>query len=290
MVVGGFALSGLLGSGRASMLPLGTLSLNLWVIAVDPAFIAGHQSIKNCGIWTDQLDHLPAVMITSLFLLFSEHPWDNLLANLPHLQFLANDCMYSSHTDIKLYTYCPYRHTTVLIHEILYLSNQLWCSDFLTPPKPLIIPHRLPSFFESLMLQQELEYTLLKPDCHSWWILKMQSGFEDTLEEQYAIKFCFKLGKMPQKRMEYFRLLLDHLAWIEHQFLRGIRYSRKAGSLWAMMRGVGGVRKSIDQSWLDKGFKLGLGLLYWGFKGVQEEITSEEASTLQIGSVAKTMH
>ena len=44
-------------------------------------------------------------------------------------------------------------------------------------------------------LQQELEYTLLKPDCHSWWISKMQSGREDTLEEQYAIKFCFKLGK-----------------------------------------------------------------------------------------------
>ena len=44
-------------------------------------------------------------------------------------------------------------------------------------------------------LQHELEYTLLKPDCHSWWISKMQSGCEDTLEEQYAIKFCFKLGK-----------------------------------------------------------------------------------------------
>ena len=43
--------------------------------------------------------------------------------------------------------------------------------------------------------QQQLEYTLLKPDCHSWWISKMQSGREDTLEEQYAIKFCFILGK-----------------------------------------------------------------------------------------------
>ena len=41
-------------------------------------------------------------------------------------------------------------------------------------------------------LQQQLEYTLLKPDCHSWWISKMQS---DTLEEWYAIKFCFKLEK-----------------------------------------------------------------------------------------------
>ena len=43
--------------------------------------------------------------------------------------------------------------------------------------------------------QQELEYNLLKPDCYSWWISKMQSGREDTLEERYAIKFCFKLGK-----------------------------------------------------------------------------------------------
>ena len=44
-------------------------------------------------------------------------------------------------------------------------------------------------------LQQELEYTLVKPDCHSWWISKMQSRCEDTLEVWYAIKFCFKLGK-----------------------------------------------------------------------------------------------
>ena len=44
-------------------------------------------------------------------------------------------------------------------------------------------------------LQQQMEYTLLKPDCHSWWVSKMQSGREDTLEERYAIKLCFKLGK-----------------------------------------------------------------------------------------------
>ena len=84
--------------------------------------------------------------------------------------------------------------------------------------------------------------------------------------------------------MECFRLLLGHLAWIEHQFLSGIRDSKKAGSLWGVMRGVGGVRNSIHQSWLAKG--LGLGLLCYGFKGVQEEIQREVASTLQIGSVA----
>ena len=94
-------------------------------------------------------------------------------------------------------------------------------------------------------LQQQLEYTLLMPDCHSWWISKIQYWREDTLEEIYAMKFCFKLGKMSQKRMECFRLLFDHLAWIEHQFLRGIRDSMKAGNVWGMMRGVGRVRKSI---------------------------------------------
>ena len=50
--------------------------------------------------------------------------------------------------------------------------------------------------------------------------------------------------------MECLRLLFDHLAWIEHQFLSGIRDSRKARSLWGMIRGVAGVRKSIYQSWL----------------------------------------
>ena len=125
-------------------------------------------------------------------------------------------------------------------------------------------------------IQQQLEYTLLKPDCHSWWISKMQSGREDTLEERYAIKFCFK--QMPQKRMKCFRLLFDHLAWIEHQFLSVIRDSRKPGSLWGGMGGVGGVRKSIHQIWLAKGLGLGLELLCCGFKGVQEEIP--RASTL----------
>ena len=110
----------------------------------------------------------------------------------------------------------------------------------------------------------------------------MQSGCEDTLEERYAIKFCFKLVKIPQECIECFRLLFDHLAWIKHQLLSGIRDSRNARSQWGMMRGVGGVRKSIHHSWLAKGLRLGL--LSW----VQEEIPSEEARTLQIGSVAFT--
>ena len=54
-------------------------------------------------------------------------------------------------------------------------------------------------------LQQQLEYTLLMPNYHSWWISKMQS---DTLEERYAIKFFFKLGK---------NAMLDWLLWPRDQ-------------------------------------------------------------------------
>ena len=61
--------------------------------------------------------------------------------------------------------------------------------------------------------------------------------------------------------MECFRLLFDDLAWIEHEFLRGIRDSKKARSLWGMMRSVGGVRKSVHQSWLAT--RIGLGLGYY---------------------------
>ena len=175
MFVGWFALSGHLGYGRVSMLPLGTLSLGLWVIAVYPAFIPCHQSIKNCGIWIDQLDHLTAVITTYFFLIFSGCTWDKIRANLLHLQFLANNFAYSSHIDIKLCTHCLYWHTTVLIHEIFYLANQLWCSDFLTPPIPFIIPHRLPAFLDSLMP--------LKNWCsiHAWW---------SKSSLKHSIRFC----------------------------------------------------------------------------------------------------
>ena len=128
-------------------------------------------------------------------------------------------------------------------------------------------------------LQQQLEYTLLKPDCHSWGISKMQS---DILEERYAIKFCFKLEKKnATKTYGMLQTVFGGSCINRGSVLSGIRDSRKAGSLWRMVRGVGGVRRSIHQSWLAKG----LGLLCLGFKGVQEGIPSKETSSLQIRSV-----
>ena len=120
---------------------------------------------------------------------------------------------------------------------------------------------------------------------HYWSLIVTAGEFQKCnldVTTLYKNDMQLKLEKMSQKLMECFTLLFNHLTWMEHQFLSGIRDSRKAESLWGMMRGVAGVRKSIDQSWLAKR----LGLLSWGFKGFQEEMPSEEASTLQIGSVA----
>ena len=44
-------------------------------------------------------------------------------------------------------------------------------------------------------LQQQLEYIQLNLDCHSWWISKLQSGCEDTLEQRDAINYVLNLKK-----------------------------------------------------------------------------------------------
>ena len=132
-------------------------------------------------------------------------------------------------------------------------------------------------------LQQQLEYSLLKPDCQNGGISKMQSGHEDTLEEGYAIKFCFKLGKNDATEMYgMLQTAFGASCMNRASVFEWHKRFKEGRDLWGMMRGVGGVKKSEHLSWLDQG----LGLLCWGFKGVQEEIPSEEASTLQIGSVA----
>ena len=132
-------------------------------------------------------------------------------------------------------------------------------------------------------LQQKFEYTLLKPDCYRWWISKMQSGCEDTLEERYAIKFSFKLGKNATEMYGMRQTAFQPSCMNQGSVFEWHKRFKK-GCKSGMIRGVGGVRKSTHKSWFAKG--LGLGLLCWGFKGVQQEIPLEEASTLQIRSVA----
>ena len=101
-----------------------------------------------------------------------------------------------------------------------------------------------------------------------------------------CIKFCFKHGKNATEMYGMLQTAFHHLEWIKHQFLSGIRDSRKAGSLWRMMRGVAGVRKSIHQSWLAKG----LWLLCWGFKGVQKRPALFKSSQWHFQQDNKPVH
>ena len=110
-----------------------------------------------------------------------------------------------------------------------------------------------------------------------------------TLEKWYAIKLCFKLGKNTM------RWKLDLLLWPRDQ-----ETEFAVEACWLSQTQEGQTEQIHPQTFDDPFFwrhwhdlhELGFhwtfqqGILCWGFKGVQEEISSEEASTLQIGSVA----
>ena len=72
---------------------------------------------------------------------------------------------------------------------------------------------------------------LLKPNFHSWGISKMQSGREDTLEERYVIKLCFKLGKNVTETYKILQTAFGASCMNRVSVLSGIRDIRKAESL-----------------------------------------------------------
>ena len=90
----------------------------------------------------------------------------------------------------------------------------------------------------------------------------------DSLKERYAIKFCFKLWKNATETYGMLQTAfrpscMNRASVFEwHQRIKEVRESVRDDE-----RGVGGVRKSIHQSWLAKGLRL----LCWDFKGVQEK-------------------
>ena len=109
----------------------------------------------------------------------------------------------------------------------------------------------------------------------------MKSGHE---EERYAVKFCFKLGKdatetygmlqtaFGASRMNWASVFEWHKTFKEGR--ESVRDDERCGR----------IKEVNTPELIGQGLGLGLGLLCWGFKGVQQEIPSEEASTIQIGS------
>ena len=109
-----------------------------------------------------------------------------------------------------------------------------------------------------------------------------------TLEERYAIKFRFKLGKNAM------RWKLDLMLWPRDQ---ETEFPVKA--CWFSQTQEGKTEQIHPQTFNDRIFdSTGMIYMHWvplawqstrntkGFKGVQEEKPWEEAGTLQIGSVA----
>ena len=82
----------------------------------------------------------------------------------------------------------PQHSNTNPIYKPNPLTNQFWCIVFLTPPTPLIIPHRLRVFLESLMP--------LKNWCsiHAKWSKRIL---------KHSIRFCGIFFKFKQNFIAY---------------------------------------------------------------------------------------
>ena len=104
-----------------------------------------------------------------------------------------------------------------------------------------------------------------------WWL-------RQYLHHRYAIKFCFKLGKNTTETYGMLQTAFRASVFEWHKKFKEGRESVRDDERC-------GRSKEVNRPQLI-GQRLGLGLLCWGFKGIQEEIPSEEASTLEIGSVA----
>ena len=122
---------------------------------------------------------------------------------------------------------------------------------------------------------------LLKPDCHCWWISKMQS---DTLEEWYAIKLYFKLRKNATETYGMLQTAFRPSCMNRASVFEWHKRFKEGTESVRDDERCGRSKEVKYQCWLAKG--LGLGLLCWCFKCIQEEFPLEAASTFQIGSVA----
>lgn len=54
-------LHGLFGSRRVGILPLGFLSLGLWILMVDPVFVTGHHSTFGLGVRSSTISLLSLI-------------------------------------------------------------------------------------------------------------------------------------------------------------------------------------------------------------------------------------
>ena len=148
----GFALSGLHGSRRASMLPLGN-SVS-WSLGHSRRSSFHSNSLRASRTVRSELISSTISLLSWQRLSF----WSSLSTlgtNFAQIFRIFSSSRIIVCTVTTLTSNCA-RIVSIDIRRSLCMKlfiwpNQIWCSDFFTPPTPLIIPHRLPAFLESLM-------------------------------------------------------------------------------------------------------------------------------------------
>ena len=85
------------------------------------------------------------------------------------------------------------------------LANQLWCIVFLTPPIPLLIPHRLPAFLESLM------------PCKNWCSIHARWSKSSL---KHSIRFCGTFSKFKTELLHIVLLKCPHVQIVFLKFPR----------------------------------------------------------------------
>ena len=125
--------------------------------------------------------------------------------NLLHLQFLANNFVYSSHTNIKLCTYCLNRHTTVLAYEILWPINNSVLTSLLLLHLSSSLTDSLSSL--NLLCHSKTDARFMQDGPKSVWSIPYVSmAFFPTLKQNFIPYRCSKMYSRPDFIFEIHQL------------------------------------------------------------------------------------
>ena len=110
----------------------------------------------------------------------------------------------------------------------------------------------------------------------------MQPGHKDTLEERYAIKFCLKLGKNATETYGMLQTAFGASCMNQASVFEWHKRFKEGTESGRDDERCGRSKEVNTPELIGQRVTVRVTML----KGVQEEILLEEASTLQIGSVA----
>ena len=114
----------------------------------------------------------------------------------------------------------------------------------------------------------------------------MRSGPENTLEEGYAIKFCFKLGKNATKTYGMLQTAFGPSCINRASVFEWRKRFKESSQSVRDDERCGRSKEVNTPELIGQRLWVRVRVTMLRFWGVQEEIPSEEASSLQIGSVA----